>query len=92
MCGATSYRRVIARDEQGAMRHTDLYQCSGCSVVFADPKAWRDGGADDLLSPPPSFTPLRPSTVTAAEARAAVPSAPSPASYGIAPREMGLPD
>lgn len=48
MCGATSYRPVIARDESGSMRRTGLYQCSRCSVVFADPKAWRDGGADEL--------------------------------------------
>lgn len=90
MCGATSYRRVIARDDHGALRPTDLYECSGCSVVFADSKAWRDGGADDLAAPPPSFTPLRPSMVTAAEARAAVPSAPSPASCGVMPRGVGF--
>lgn len=47
-CGATSYRRVIARDDQGALRATELYQCSGCSVVFADPKAWREGGNDEV--------------------------------------------
>ncbi len=48
MCGATSYRRVLARDERGALRPNGLYQCSGCSVVFADPQAWRDGGADQI--------------------------------------------
>jgi hypothetical protein len=46
MCGATSYRRVISRDASGAMTSTSLYQCSGCSVVFADPKSWREGGPD----------------------------------------------
>lgn len=55
MCGATSYRKVVARDESGAMKSTGLYQCSGCSVVFADPRAWREGegGSGDLegLSP-----------------------------------------
>lgn len=53
MCGATSYRRVVARDETGAMKSTGLYQCSGCSVVFADPKAWREGegGGGDLDGP-----------------------------------------
>jgi hypothetical protein len=44
-CGATNYRRVVARDTFGHLRPTGLYQCSGCSVVFADPKAWRDGGS-----------------------------------------------
>ena len=45
-CGATNYRRVIERDDKGDLRPTGLYQCSGCSVVFANPVAWRDGGAD----------------------------------------------
>ena len=56
MCGATSYRRVVARDEQGALRSTPLYQCSGCSVVFADPKAWRDGGPDQPAKVQPPQT------------------------------------
>ena len=43
MCGATSYRPVIDRDADGALRPTGLFHCSGCSVVFTDPKAWRDG-------------------------------------------------
>ena len=46
MCGATSYRRVIDRDETGSLRPTGLYRCSGCSVAFADPKAWREGEAE----------------------------------------------
>jgi len=41
LCGATSYRRVISRDAEGRMVASGLYQCSGCSAVFADPKAWR---------------------------------------------------
>ena len=53
LCGATSYRRVVDRDGSGALTPTSLYQCSGCSVVFADPKAWRDGGmpSDEDVSP-----------------------------------------
>lgn len=47
-CGATSYRRVVARDDQGALRTTDRYQCSGCRVVFSDLKSWRDGEAQGL--------------------------------------------
>jgi hypothetical protein len=56
MCGATSYRKVVARDESGAMKSTGLYQCSGCSVVFADPRAWREGevGGGELEGPSPS--------------------------------------
>ena len=45
-CGARSYRRVIDRDRTGAMRPTHLYHCSGCSIVFSDPRAWRDGVGD----------------------------------------------
>ena len=46
---------VVARDDLGALRTTDLYQCSGCSVVFTDPKAWRDGdGAEPPMPSPPS--------------------------------------
>lgn len=59
MCGATSYRRVIDRDAHGALRPTALYQCSGCSVVFADPKAWREG-EPDLPSPAPHVESARP--------------------------------
>ena len=40
-CNATSYRRVIQRDAQGQMRESNLFRCSGCSVVFTDPQAWR---------------------------------------------------
>jgi hypothetical protein len=41
--GATSYRRVMTRDSGGAVLAAKLYQCSGCSLVFADPSAWRGG-------------------------------------------------
>jgi hypothetical protein len=50
VCGATSYRRVIARDETGALKPNGLYQCSGRTVVFTDPSAWRDGGPDIAAS------------------------------------------
>ena len=59
MCGATSYRHVVARDENGKLRPNGLYQCSGCSVVFADPKIWRDGGPDVQAQPDvKSLTPV----------------------------------
>ncbi len=76
MCGATSYRHVIARDDSGAMKPTGLYQCSSCSVVFADPKAWREGGDDVPVGSSSPITPLRPSTVTALQAAASAPFAP----------------
>ncbi len=79
MCGATSYRPVIARDATGAMTRTGLYQCSGCSVVFADPKAWREGGNEDV---PPSVDPptLHASTVTST-----IPEGPDFKTYGLVP-------
>lgn len=59
LCGATSYRRVLARDETGAVRPNGLFQCSGCTVVFADPAAWRDGG-QDVGAPQSLVKPLTP--------------------------------
>jgi len=40
VCGAMSYRRVIARDAAGRLTANGLYQCTGCSMTFSDPKAW----------------------------------------------------
>jgi len=42
-CGATSYKPVIKRDEQGAMRMSGTYQCTGCRPEFTDIDAWRTG-------------------------------------------------
>ena len=74
MCGATSYRRVIDRDGTGALRPTSLFHCSGCSVVFMDPKAWRDGEGEPAPSMvPPNVRPLTllPSTSLAGQVTAA---------------------
>jgi len=92
MCGATSYRHVIARDEHGALRPTSLYQCSGCSVVFADPKAWRDGGVDEVPPLATPFKPSQPSMLAPGLSRGAVPSAPNLATYGLTPGGIGSPD
>ncbi len=73
MCGATSYRPVIARDDSGAMRPSGLYQCSGCSVVFTDPKAWRESGPEEPAPDAAPIKPLTPVTITVADALAAVP-------------------
>jgi len=82
MCGATSYRQVITRDDHGVMRHSGLYRCSGCSAVFADPKAWREGGPDEAAPQSSPVPLLRPSSVTTAEALAAAPRAPDFTTYG----------
>ncbi len=88
LCGATSYRRVISRDADGRMVASGLYQCSGCSAVFADPKAWREGG-DEL---PPKAGPVRPLTPVASDLRDAtaqqgrtVSTGPGLATYGMVP-------
>jgi hypothetical protein len=81
MCGASSYRPVIDRDASGALRPTGLYRCSGCSVVFADPAAWRDGDSQSWSSaaqdpPPPAHVRGPP----------VVPQAPDLRTYGATPR------
>ena len=68
-CGATSYRRVVARDDKGAMRLGDLYQCSGCDVVFADPKAWREGEIEGTAKQSTSGTAQRAEVVRSSDAQ-----------------------
>jgi hypothetical protein len=43
LCGATSYRRVVQRDERGVLVAGPRYVCSGCGMNFSDPRAWREG-------------------------------------------------
>ncbi len=45
LCGAASYRRLTHRGPDGVMTYSGLYRCSGCSVTFADPAAWRESPA-----------------------------------------------
>lgn len=45
LCGAASYRRLTHRGPDGVMSYSGLYRCSGCSVTFADPAAWRESPA-----------------------------------------------
>ena len=47
MCSATSYRRLVHRGPDGAMEYSGLYRCSGCSVTFSDPVAWRDAASGE---------------------------------------------
>ncbi|RYH67298.1 MAG: hypothetical protein EON54_04070 [Alcaligenaceae bacterium] len=42
-CGASSFHRVVARDETGAMRYTKALQCTGCSREFSNLQVWRQG-------------------------------------------------
>jgi len=45
-CGATSYRRVVARDTLGVLRATERLLCTGCTREFPDVKTWRQGRQD----------------------------------------------
>jgi hypothetical protein len=91
MCGASSYRHVIDRDGTGAMRATGLYRCSGCSVVFADPRAWRDGDDEQDFGPAQTSSDGLPASADADASRlAGAASAPPPAApdwrtYGATP-------
>ncbi len=49
-CGAMSYRRMIARDAAGRLMPNGLYQCTGCSLTFSDPKVWHAVSARTLAS------------------------------------------
>jgi hypothetical protein len=89
MCGASSYRPVLDRDGSGAMRATGLYRCSGCSVVFADPRAWREGGADDAVALRPAAgagdREVAPVSAVRQDAPAASPRAPDWRTYDSGP-------
>jgi hypothetical protein len=45
-CGATSYKPVIKRDENGTMMPSGEHQCVGCKMVFTDIDAWRAATAE----------------------------------------------
>lgn len=49
MCGSTAYRRVIARDDRGAMRASGMYQCTGCRLLFTQLSDWRGSPAEPAL-------------------------------------------
>jgi len=42
-CGSTSYKPIIRRDQQGVMRPSGQYQCTGCNLVFTTLGEWRNG-------------------------------------------------
>jgi DNA-directed RNA polymerase subunit RPC12/RpoP len=39
-CGATSYQQVIDRAQNGVLKPTGQYKCTGCRNVFATIRAW----------------------------------------------------
>jgi len=49
-CGATSYKPVIKRNDQGAMNMSGIYRCTGCGLEFKTIDEWRKGDAS-LISP-----------------------------------------
>ena len=42
-CGATAYKKLMARSDDGVMRPSGLYQCVQCRQVFSHIHEWRDG-------------------------------------------------
>lgn len=84
LCGSSNYRRILARDAHGARRSTELYRCSGCSVVFADPKAWREGDATAAMAPNIPPGPHKPVGGVIASSGASGPG-PNLAAYGSGP-------
>jgi DNA-directed RNA polymerase subunit RPC12/RpoP len=39
-CGATSYQQVIDRAQDGSLKATGEYKCTGCRTIFASIRAW----------------------------------------------------
>jgi len=46
-CGATSYKPVIKRHENGTMMPSGEHQCVGCKLIFTDIDAWRNAPAKE---------------------------------------------
>lgn len=46
-CGATSYKPLIKRDENGTMMPSGEYQCVDCKLVFTDIDVWRTEPAQE---------------------------------------------
>lgn len=44
-CGATSYRALMARGLDGAMRPSGRYACTGCRLEFGQVADWMRSGA-----------------------------------------------
>jgi len=40
-CGSTSYKPIIKRDDQGVMRPSGEFRCTGCSLIFKNIDEWR---------------------------------------------------
>ncbi|WP_100409496.1 hypothetical protein [Acidovorax sp. 69] len=51
-CGATSYHRVLARDDAGVMRYTEALRCTGCGREYANLQVWRQGDTQESTTPP----------------------------------------
>lgn len=49
ICAATSFRKARSRSPDGGPQ---LYRCTGCGVVFADPERWRKMQTHQANPPP----------------------------------------
>ena len=59
-------------------------------MVFVDPKAWREGGDQDVPTAPAILPLLRPSVVSHADLHGLVPRAPDLTTYGQCPGPDGV--
>lgn len=48
-CGATSYRTIIERDDNGEMKPSGRYACTGCKREFTRIEDWRAPRPDCLV-------------------------------------------
>ncbi|MCB8748090.1 hypothetical protein LHU53_14360 [Rhodoferax sp. U2-2l] len=56
-CGATSYKPVIKRDEQGVMNRSGLNRCTGCGLEFEAIDEWRKGVASHRVADGANLSP-----------------------------------
>ncbi|MBU4182550.1 MAG: DUF1289 domain-containing protein [Gammaproteobacteria bacterium] len=43
VCGSTSYRYLVARNEEGTLTRTQTLVCDGCGRTFQEVATWREG-------------------------------------------------
>lgn len=59
LCGATNYRKVVERDDNGVMRNGDRIVCTGCTHEFDDIEAWRQGRSEAREKVPEAMPEIR---------------------------------
>ena len=47
-----TYQKVLARDDAGVMRYTEVLRCTGCGREYANLQVWRQGDTQESVTPP----------------------------------------